>query len=366
MPPRPALTEATPAAISPNPPGSWSMTIQGNGLEPPARIFGVNDYTFNTNGSKFYYVALQLRTTSGMQAAHKCSQGNYWDSDNCAFNSLGNFSFSIQLNPITWPDWRNGVEMLVTWHLLIPSGAGTADLASNTLRVPFSRNLKDSPAIVSLTPNGFQSDTKSWLIQIQARNLDLTSNAIIDGVAVTPDSVPAVDDVGNGVLSITLPQASRSKGNHTIKVCRWIQDISGPGQTANCSTVANFGVTQIYEKMNTPAVAAVGREAVRATPPAAGAGNMRIAAPAANSPALHATAPAAAVNTPVVVTVTCASTPLFADSKLTPLSVQGKAVVAQKGQKFTAAPGTIQTPQGKTLRQLVQNPTAFIDASCVQ
>lgn len=371
MPAKPVLKDTYPAAIAPRPSGSWGITINGDGLEPPARIFGVSDYDFNTNGNKFYYLVLQLRTKSGLQAPHRCSQGSYWESDQCSLNSLGNYSITIQLNPITWPDWANGVELLLTWHLLVPSNGGSVDIASNTIRVPFSMEIKDAPAIDGMNPAGFQSDAKNWQLELHVRNVDETVNTLIDDVAVSLDAMPSLDGSSATVVTVTVPQKSRADGHHTLKVCRWVQSPYSAGQTASCSAAQSFSVQQVYERMAAP-VAHPGLNEAQLVKPGekpvmqvAPGANVAIAREAASEMAASPS-PRAAVAVSPTLKVTCGSTPVYRDEQLDPYLVQGKPLIAQSGQTFTAGQGSVKAKNGKTLRAITLNGTAYIDAACVQ
>ncbi len=357
MPPNPSIANTTPSIVVASHVGSWGISLEGKAMQPSLNAFGSNltSTYFNTHVSQFAYATVQVYTVQGKLSDLKRCDPETFSSQGCKISSWGDSSLSLEINSLAFPEWQDGSELIFSFHLLIPYGSGVKDLASNYFHVPFSRDFSGPPVIDSLSPANFQSNSTSWQLQVAAHQIDKTIYLDISGNTVKPDSLPRVDASGSSNFTVTIPTAARTNGSHKLNLCRIWMDMGTYRTASSCSPLSTYTVTQVYERTGNfaaPNVQAVeANRAQIATSPIAN--NVRI------NPSIIAELAT------VQVTVTCASTPLYADVQLNPLTTAGRPLFAKAGQSFQAR-GTVRGANGKDLRSLSNNGTSYIDAACVK
>lgn len=342
---RPEAKSNVPSMAMANYRGTYGIRLEGSHLIPYANQVGVDSYTFNTHGERYYDVKAKVRTASGVQKEFTCSTGpGSFSTNHCSINSAGADSVSLQFNTIEFPGWADGQELLLTAHVMFPVGSGHSEYFSNTISVPFSREV-GTPAVTSLSQNAFQTTSSNWSVRVSGRNLDRTAIVRIDDSGVAGSRLQANDD-GTGVVDIVIPENSRRAGNHTISLCRIELAPPYPSQKLICSPPAAYTVAMTLEKMARPMSPALNNAIVAKVQP----GVLGTVAQTA----------------PVAVTVTCDRTPLYADKNGTVMMSKSGPAYARKGQGFHVSVATVTGAQNKSLRVVDMSPQAYIDASCVK
>ncbi len=336
--PFPQLIAARPQAIQYTPDNTWLMVFSGSNMRPAASAFGTNDFTLNTNPDKYHYFAMQVVTTHGQTTPIVHCNVNSLHTNGCKLDNWGPDTETIEVIPGDFTGWNDGSELIISYHLVFPGPNGGRDVSSNELHIPFIRTFAGPPILDSVAPSTFMSTTNNWQVQLQGRMIDKTIFVKFNDEDADPLASPSIDANGAGSFSAVIPPTARGRGVHDVKLCRVLVDYTGRSSEL-CGSPQKYTVNMLIERQG-------------------------IASPVANN--LRINPSVIAELAPELVTVTCASTPLYVDLQLNPLTSAGKPMYAKAGQNYHAARSTVRGANGKQLRSLSDSGTSYIDAACVK